>query len=88
MSTLIFYTISVVLILVAIVFSIISFKKYNNLIIKYELLQHKIEDNSYVENNVILRNAVLEGCLYAEEKNNKFEVKAYRKLLKKLKGED
>ena len=75
----------IIITIVAIVFSFISFRKYHNLLIRYNILQHK-QDNR-IENTVILRNAVYEGYLYAEENKNEFEMRTYRELLNKLKGE-
>ena len=78
-------TILAIVAIAAIVTSIISFKKYSKLLVSYNILQS--EQDNLIENTVILRNAVYEGYLYAEETQNDFEMKAYKKLLKELKGE-
>lgn len=74
-----------ILLLVTIVFLLISFRKYTNLLIKYNALKYKLDTHQVFENNVILHNAVFEGYLHAKENNNISIANKYKDLLDKVK---
>lgn len=49
----------------------------------------KFVDNKYIsKKDIVLYNATIEALEQAREKNNTFEIKAYTRLLERLKEED
>lgn len=72
--------ITIIAIIVAIIF--VSFGIYMYFLYKEE----KQRADNKIENSIILQNAVLEAYQSAEEKDNKFEIWAYKKLYETLKG--
>lgn len=75
-----------VTIVVASISAVIGYKtKYINLRRNFNWYIKNVERKT-INVDVILHNAVLEALEQAEEKNNQFEVKAYKGLLENMKG--
>ena len=77
----------IILLLISVIFNIncsyqILKEKY-----KYTELQ-KIVSKKYIKKDIVLQNAVFEALVQATENHNKFEQKAYEKLLNEIKEKD
>ena len=77
----------IILLLISVIFNIncsyqILKEKY-----KYTELQ-KTVSKKYIKKDIILQNAVFEALVQATENHNKFEQKAYEKLLNEIKEKD
>ena len=77
----------IILLLISVIFNIncsyqILKEKY-----KYTELQ-KTVSKKYIKKDIVLQNAVFEALVQATENHNKFEQKAYEKLLNEIKEKD
>lgn len=77
----------IILLLISVLFNINCSYKILQEKYKYTELQKTI-DKKYVKKDIILQNAVFEALVQATEKHNKFEQKAYEKLLNEIKEKD
>ena len=77
----------IILLLISVLFNINCSYKILQEKYKYTELQKTI-DKKYVKKDIILQNAVFEAFVQATENHNKFEQKAYEKLLNEIKEKD
>lgn len=77
----------IILLLISVLFNINCSYKILQEKYKYTELQKTI-DKKYVKKDIILQNAVFEALVQATENHNKFEQKAYEKLLNEIKEKD
>jgi len=77
----------IIILIISIIFSLKYSSKYLIEKQKYNSFRKNVEKEYIKKNNIVLQNAVYEALIQAEEKNNSFEKKAYKKLLKELKDQ-
>ena len=84
-SILFIFAIVLLILIVSIVFSSISYHKYKEIYLKYKESKNNFE---HFKTSPLLYNAIHEGYLYAKEHENDFVAGKYKELLHKLQRED